>query len=59
MPAGTPIDRMRRRVEQLLKETAELREHLEGTGPREADRLHRQLRSKGNASPTLRSNPRR
>jgi hypothetical protein len=49
MPAGT---RMRRSVEQLLKETAELREHLhQGTDVHEPARLQRQFRSKGNASP--------
>jgi len=53
MPVGTPVGRMRRAVEQLLKETAELREHLQqGTDLHEAARLQRQSRSRGNARPT-------
>jgi hypothetical protein len=58
MPASTPVGRMRRVVEQLLKEAAEAREHLQSIDLREADRLQRRLRSKGTASPTLRGNQR-
>jgi hypothetical protein len=51
MPAGTLIGRMRSAVDQLLKDTAELREHLhEGTNLHLAVRL--QVPSTGNASPT-------
>ena len=51
--AGTPVGRFRLAVEQLLKETAELREHLQqGTVLHEAAGLQRQFRRKGNVSPT-------
>lgn len=53
MPASTPFGRLRLAVEQLLKETAELREHLQqGTDLHEAARLQRHVRSIGNASST-------
>ena len=52
-PASTPVGRLRLAVEQLLKETAEVREHLhQGTDLHEAVRLKRHVRSTGNASPT-------
>jgi hypothetical protein len=53
MPAGTTIGRIRSAVDQLLKETAELREHLHhGTDLHEVARLQRQFRSKEKAIPT-------